>query len=52
MILPKSKINKLSKSTKVELLNLLYTIEDELCYTCKTVSKTIDYLQDLSKESV
>lgn len=45
MIIAKKQIDSLSKSAKMELLFTLYEIEDELGYNCKSISKTINYLQ-------
>lgn len=50
MLLTKKEINQLTKETKTELLSLLYIIEDELMYKCKSISNTISYLQDQQKE--
>ena len=50
MIIDKKLLFKLEKSTLLELLNVLYKIEDELNYDCKSISKTIDFLQDFIKE--
>ena len=33
-----------------DLLNVLYTVEDQLYYKCKSVSKMIDYIQNNIKE--
>lgn len=45
MIITKKQIDSLSKATRMELLFTLYRIEDELGYNCKSISKTINYLQ-------
>lgn len=46
MILTKKQLSELRKETIDELLNILYTIENQLCYKCKNVSKTINYIQN------
>ena len=46
MILTKKQINDLPYDTCEQLLHVLYIIEDQLNYKCKSVSKTINYLQD------
>lgn len=45
MILTKKQLSQLRKQTIDELLSILYTIEDQLCYECKNVSQTINYIQ-------
>ena len=42
-------LNELTNDTKEELLNTLYHIEDQMSYKCKSVSKTIDTLQEYFK---
>jgi hypothetical protein len=46
MILTKKQINDLPYDTCEQLLDILYIIEDQLSYKCKSVSATINYLQD------
>lgn len=46
MILSKKQLLKISEENRMELLSLLYSIEDELNYECGNVSKTIDYIQN------
>lgn len=45
MILTKRQLSQLKKETIDELLYILYSIEDQLCYECKNVSQTINYIQ-------
>lgn len=45
MRLTHEQLDKLTHNTKEELLFILYKIEDELEYKCKSVSRAIDYLQ-------
>ena len=40
-------IDNLTTQTQEELLGVLYHIEDNLEYECKSVSSTIDYLQKI-----
>lgn len=40
-------IDNLTTQTQEELLGVLYHIEDNLGYKCKSVSSTIDYLQKI-----
>lgn len=40
-------IDNLSTKNQEELLDVLYHIEDNLGYKCKSVSSTIDYLQKI-----
>lgn len=40
-------IDNLTTQTQEELLGVLYHIEDNLGYECKSVSSTIDYLQKI-----
>lgn len=40
-------LDELNEETKRELLDVLYHVEDQMCYKCKSVSKTIDYLQNI-----
>ena len=51
LVISIEQIKMLSKKAKDKLLNTLYCIEDELFYECKSVSETINYLQDNYKES-
>ena len=46
MMLSKKQLQELSQETREELLMVLYSIEDELCYKCKNVTNTIEYIQD------
>ena len=46
MILTKKQLNKITQKNKEELLMILYSIEDNLDYKCKNISKTINYIQD------
>lgn len=45
MTITKKQIDSLSEATRLEMLFTLYRIEDELEYKCKSISKTINYLQ-------
>lgn len=49
MKLTRLQIDSLSDNTKIQLLSVLYLIEDELQYECKDISRTINYLQDLER---
>lgn len=49
MKLTKLQIDSLSDNTKIQLLSVLYLIEDELQYEYKDISRTINYLQDLER---
>lgn len=40
-------IDELSTKNQQELLDVLYHIEDDLEYECKSVSSTINYLQEI-----
>lgn len=46
MILTKKQIDDLPYDTCLQLLDVLYIIEDQLGYKCKKVTNTINYLQD------
>lgn len=46
MLFTEKQLDELPFDTCEDLLHLLYTIEDQLGYKCKRVSKTINYLQD------
>lgn len=46
MILTKKQIDELPFDTCEQLLDILYIIEDQLDYKCKSVSATINYLQN------
>jgi hypothetical protein len=50
MLLTENQIGQLRKQTRIDLLTLLYQVEDDLQYKSKSVSKTIDYLQEYIKE--
>lgn len=50
LILTERQIEQLRKQTRIDLLTLLYQVEDDLQYKSKSVSKTIDYLQEYNKE--
>ena len=52
MILSERQIAQLDKQTREKLLLVLYTIEDELQYKCKNVSKTINYIQQNTDTSI
>lgn len=45
-----NQVNSLPIKTQLDLLNVLYTVEDQLYYKCKSVSKMIDYIQNNIKE--
>lgn len=51
-ILSEKQINELSSKTRNKLLDVLYAIEDELCYNCKKVSNTINYLQEENRQDL
>ena len=40
-------IDNLMTQNQEDLLNVLYRIEDDLGYKCKSVSSTINYLQKI-----
>ena len=40
-------LEELTRSTKGQLLDTLYHVEDQMMYKCKSVSRTIDLLQEL-----
>lgn len=46
MIFSENELLDLSRDIKIELLDILYCVENELCYKNKKVSKTIDWLQE------
>lgn len=48
-ILDENELRSLSNETKIDLLDILYKIEDELQYNCKKVTNTIDFLQGFNK---
>lgn len=50
MILSERQIEQLRKQTRIDLLMLLYQVEDDLQYKSKSVTRTIDYLQEYNKE--
>lgn len=47
MILSKEQIAELSVDTRLDLLGVLWTIEDELQYECEDITETINYLQEV-----
>ena len=46
MILTKTQLSQITQENREKLLHALYSIEDNLCYECKNVSETINYIQD------
>jgi hypothetical protein len=50
LILSERQIEQLRKQTRIDLLMLLYQVEDDLQYKSKSVTRTIDYLQEYNKE--